>query len=166
MGENADTQAQQPPSSPGPQHERLGVFVGKWKSDGPTYAEGQSNETLKASTVRMRSDDTFEWLPGGFFLVHHWDGMVGKQPFRGLEIIGYDESSRSYSSRFFDDQGNCPVYRITEHDGVWTYTGDRQCATFTFDSTGDSMTIHWDWSLDGVDWKPVCDLKAVKILKA
>ena len=29
--------------------------------------------------MRSTSPDTFEWLHGGFFLVHRWDAMFGDQ---------------------------------------------------------------------------------------
>ena len=163
MKETTDTQAPAQPTTPGPEHDRLEVFAGTWKTVGPSYTEGQSNQTLRASTVPMALMDTYEWLPGGFFLVHRWDGTVGEQAFQGLEVIGYDAASRSYSSWFFDNNGNCPVYRVTEQDGIWTYTGDRQRATYVVGDGGDAMTVHWEWSRDGANWHPLCDLKSVKV---
>ena len=65
----------------------------------------------------MITTEVFAWMPGGFFLLHDWDGTVAGQPFRGHEVLGFDEESGAYSSRFFDDQGNCPVYQVTEANG-------------------------------------------------
>jgi hypothetical protein len=37
--------------------------------------------------------DTYEWLPGGFFLLHRVDGLMGDEPVQAVEIIGYEASS-------------------------------------------------------------------------
>jgi hypothetical protein len=158
--------AKNPPpdtSLPTMEHERLDVFVGSWKTEGPSYAEGTSNESLQTSTVPMRTTESFEWLPGGYFLLHRWDGTVGDQPFQGLEILGYDAERGEYVSRFFDNNGNHPTYRVSERDGVWTYTGDRQRGRQKLHANGTAMKVHWDWSRDGKDWRPLCDLTSVKV---
>ena len=97
------------PSTPSAEHKRLDVFVGKWDVEGQSYAEGQSNESLQVSSVKMKFVQTCEWLPGGFFLVNRWDGRVGEAEFNGMEVIGYDAGSREYSSRFFDNAGNAQL---------------------------------------------------------
>lgn len=66
------------------------------------------------------------------------------------------------SPGFFDNGGNHPVYRVTEHDRVWIYTGEFQRATHTVSEDGKSMKVHWDWSKDGQNWNSLCDLKGAK----
>ena len=79
------------------------------------------------------------------------------------EIIGYDASSQTYCSRFFDNAGNAPTYQVTFHDNVWTYIGELQRATFEFIDNGKTMKTHWDWrKTDGENWLPLCDLTASK----
>lgn len=157
-------QSQSPaPRTPSAEHKRLGVFVGKWDVEGQSYAEGQSNESLQVSSVKMKFVETCEWQPGGFFLVNRWDGLVGDAEFNGMEVLGYDTESRSYVSRFFDNAGNAPTYQVTVSDKVWTYTGEAQCATFGFSDDGNTLTIHWDWKKNGgAKWLPLCDLTASK----
>jgi Protein of unknown function (DUF1579) len=124
--------------TPSAEHKQLGVWVGKWN------AEGHSNESWQVSSVKMTSVETFEWLLDGFFLVHRWDGHVGDAAFKGMEVIGYDASSQTYCSRFFDNAGNAPTYQVTVRDNVWTYIGELQRATFEFSDNGNTMTTHWD----------------------
>ena len=155
----------QPPKSfePSAETKRLHMFVGKWNVEGKSYAEGSSNENLQVSSVEMKFVQTCEWLSGGFFLVNRWDGHVGKSEFNGMEIIGYDFASQTYSSRFFDNAGNAPAYQITVCENVWTYSGELQRATFEFSDDGNTMTTHWDCKkTEGENWLPLCDLTASK----
>jgi hypothetical protein len=159
-----ETKTPDPLPKPRPEHERLGVWVGKWNTEGQSYAEGHSNENLQVSSVKMTSVETFEWLLDGFFLVHHWDGRVGGAEFKGMEVIGYDASSQTYTSRFFDNAGNAPTYQVTVRNNVWTYIGELQRATFEFSDDGNTMTTHWDWkNPDDENWSPLCDLTVTKV---
>jgi hypothetical protein len=156
----------QSPEMPTPsvEHKQLGVWVGKWNTEGQSYAEGHSNESLKVSSVKMTSVETFKLLLDGFFLVHHWDGHVGDAEFKGMEVIGYDASSQTYCSRFFDNSGNAPTYQVSVRDNVWTYIGELQRATFEFSDDGNTMTTHGDWKKsDEENWLPLCDLKVTKV---
>jgi len=99
------------------EQKQLGVWVGKWNTEGQSYAEVNSKESLKVSSVKMTSVETFELLLDGFFLVHHWDGHVGDAEFKGMEVIGYDASSQNYCSRFFDNSGNVNPKYLTNKIG-------------------------------------------------
>jgi hypothetical protein len=97
----------------------------------------------------MVTIDTFHWMPGGHFLMHEGEGTVGDQPIRGLDILGRGAVPRAYISWFFDNGGNHPLCRVTEHDRVWTCTGEFQRAIHTVSEDGKPMKVHWDWSKDG-----------------
>ena len=106
--------ADQPqPPQPAAAYRRLNVFIGKWRATGASYADGQQADDPLASAVPWTSDETYEWLPGGFFLLHRFDAMAGKRVFKGTEIIGFEEARGGYFSRFFDNAGNHPEYLIT-----------------------------------------------------
>ena len=51
---------------------RLEVFVGKWNVD------GQARASPYAPAGKLTSVDTWAWMPGGFFMTHHWDSKQGK----------------------------------------------------------------------------------------
>lgn len=65
------------PPKIGEAHERLEVFVGKWHTKGTSFSEGQTPDNPRASGVPWTSDEHYEWLPGGFFLLHQWDALAG-----------------------------------------------------------------------------------------
>lgn len=50
--------------------ERLQPFIGKWKTEGTV-------QMPTGSEVRLDAVDTYEWLPGGYFLIHHVNGFNG-----------------------------------------------------------------------------------------
>ena len=158
------TKKQLPKSSePSAEHKHLDMFVGKWKVEGKSYAEGRSNENLQVSSIDMKFSQTGEWLSGGFFLLKRWDGHVGDSEFNGMEVISYDFASQTYLSRFFDNAGNAPTYQVTVRENVWTYNGEFQRATFEFSDDGNTVKTHWDWKkTDGENWLPLCDLIASK----
>ncbi|WP_310410485.1 DUF1579 family protein, partial [Chamaesiphon sp. OTE_8_metabat_110] len=83
-------QFQEQQIAPGAEHQLLNIFVGKWHTEGLSYGSGQSYENPYDSSVRWIGEESYEWLPGGFFLVHHFDGQVGDSPINGMEFIGYD----------------------------------------------------------------------------
>ena len=62
---------QQPSRQAGPEHERLRVFLGTWRTEGQTVPDGAT------PALPIRSSDEYESMPGGFFVVHRWDGHVG-----------------------------------------------------------------------------------------
>src|SRR5688572_27509790 len=92
---------------PGPDHERLSVFVGAWSTKGQTAAaEG-------APAVQIQSSDEYDWLPGGFFVVHRWNGTVREAGVHGIEIIGFDAANGRYRTHFFDNDGNAGSEELT-----------------------------------------------------
>ncbi|HEY6106384.1 MAG TPA: DUF1579 family protein, partial [Anaeromyxobacteraceae bacterium] len=75
---------------PGPEHERLGYFVGKWKGEG-TIAENPFMPTGKFSAT-----DTCEWFEGKFAVVCKSQGKGPSGPTRGLGIMGYSAAEKVY----------------------------------------------------------------------
>ena len=154
-------QAQTP--QPTAAHRRLDIFVGKWRATGDSYADGQEADDPLASAVRWTSDETYEWLPGGFFLLHRFDAMAGKRVFKGTEIIGFEEARGGYFSRFFDNAGNHPEYLITVQANVWTFSEPATRATVTESDDGQRMTFKWEWRNGGSNWLALCDRVAQRV---
>jgi hypothetical protein len=140
----------------GPEHERLNVFVGRWRSEGRTEA------APPAASEIMTHQHTYEWLPGGFHVFHRWEGHIGDQESKGIEVIGYDPSSETYEVHFFDGDGWARIYRARVHERAWTFSGTRERCSIMFAEDGHTMRIHWDRSPDGGTWRPLCDIKAIR----
>lgn len=78
---------------------RLEFLVGTWRSEG----------TLEGPAGTVSGTETFAWLPGGFFLVHHWAGTfdVGAATVvdAGYEFFDFDPVGCAFRTHFFSSLG-------------------------------------------------------------
>jgi hypothetical protein len=136
------------------EHERLAALVGTWQT------EGWTRETPGQPAARIDATDTYEWLPGGFGLLHRVDARVGDQRVEGAEIIGYDPARGSYVTQYFGTDGPAAYEaRLTEQQGdlVWTMRSEADRFTGTFSADGGTITGHWE-QLRGSVWEPWMDI--------
>jgi len=128
-------QEAQPIQTPDPALKRLEKLVGRWNLKGRTLDSKKDNIT---------GWNTFEWLPGGFFLKSF--GQIDFKGFvvKGLEIIAYDPKKKTFPSTVYsnlsadvlayewDVQGNSVI-----HSGLgWKYAG-------TLSEDGNTLTGSW-----------------------
>lgn len=150
------TQDSQKLTQPGSEHKLLNIFVGKWNT------EGQIKSTSSSPASRLTAVDTYEWLPGGFFLIHYVDGRMGDEEVKTMEIIGYDISSQAYFTHSFDNQGNTGVYQANLHERTWTIKGESERFTGEFSNDGNTLKGNWELSRDGYNWQSWMDIKLTK----
>ena len=144
---------------PSAAHKRLEAFIGTWHAEGTSYGGGaQDAADPRATGVPWISDESYEWLPGGFFVLHRW----AAQSFKGAEIMGYDESEGGYFTRMFDNAGHHPEYRANVDGNVWSFTKAQSRATVTVKEGGNEMTFNWEWKNGGRKWLPLCDRVAMR----
>jgi hypothetical protein len=146
-------------------HERLQVFVGKWHAEGTSYAAGQVKENPRGATEKWHSDETFEWLPGQFFVLQRWDAMTGTNAFQGTAIINWDDASQHYLTRSYENHGFVRDYVTRVEGEIWTFTGDGERARVEFIDGGNTQAIAWEWRQPGEDWLPLCDRVAKRATK-
>lgn len=82
------------------QRSNLEAFIGKWRTSGEVVA------TATTSPIEIKGHDTYQWLAGGFFVIHKVDVLMGNDHEESLEIIGYDKVTDTYPMHFFDNRGN------------------------------------------------------------
>lgn len=132
--------------------EQLAPFVGRWRSYGRTVA------TPTASAVEIEGTDVYEWFPGGKFLVHHVDVVMGGVPVRVIEVIGDPDPAvgGALRMRSFDNDGGFAEMRATvDADGVWTLTdGVASRSTVVFGPDGQTMTARWERATHEGTWEP------------
>lgn len=138
--------------------QRLELLIGSWQTDGATIAQGDT------PSVSIHSSDIYEWLPGGHFVVHRWDGNVGDAEVHGLEVIGVDAQSGMFRTHFFDNEGNSGSESLTVHGNTWTWLGRQamgaawhRCTSVVSDD-GRTMTARHEQSSDGKTWTPWMDV--------
>ena len=120
------------------------------------------NSDPRAAGVPWTSDESYQWLPGSFFVMHRWNAQMGKHDFKGAEIMGYDEAEGGYFTRMFDNAGHHPDYAASVDGDVWSFTEAQTRATVTVQDGGDKMTFNWEWKNGGRKWLPLCDRVAVR----
>lgn len=124
-------------SQPHPTLKSLDRLVGSWQASDPTGANGISGKT------------TFEWLPGGFFLVQRIEFGDTK----GVEMIGYDKESGSIKSQFFGASELILKYTYKIEGDTLTVSIDMPQAkgqyAARFSPDGKSLTGRWDWIENG-----------------
>ena len=138
MSASNSGQALQPPSGPGAEHKLLDVFIGKWINQGHTVASAD------APSVPILTSDVYEWVPGGFFVLHTAYGRIGNVDVGGVEIISYDAASQTYRSHFFDSQGTISTDELTIQGDSCTWTG-------AMPSGVDRFLVSYGWDHDRGD---------------
>jgi hypothetical protein len=156
MTERNGTKAPQQSPKPDPALKRLDAFVGKWNT------EGQIKESPFGPAGKIIGTDTYEWLTGGFFLIHRVDVRMGDQTNESIEMIGYDALSNTYPMHSFDSQGNFIQMQARVTGDTWTFTGEAMRFTGVFSKDGNSISGKWEYKSDDSDWHHWMDVKLMK----
>lgn len=145
------------PAEPGPEVKRLEVFIGRWINEGYVVQEDGTPGS------RIVTSDVYEWVPGGFFVMHPAYGRIGDVGVGGVEIIGYDPASRKYRSHFFDSRGNSSVSELTFDGEYWIFEGAGTRTTSVFSEDGKTQTAHHQRRGDNGGWVPSMEVVLTKI---
>ena len=156
--------AQTAAPKPGPEHQKLNIWVGDWTSEGESQATplGPARKYVGKATVRP--------ILNGFFV--EWRGQSGDSSWN--EVDGYDALNKTYFWTGFSDDGsfNSVTYTIDGTKVKYSGTlilGDKQYrirGTMEFGSDFMSCVDKQEVSADGRTWMPNFQLKMVKIKKS
>jgi len=134
---------------PAPQLKKLKFLIGNW------HTRGEILPAKDIPPVKIMGMDSYEWISGGFFILHRADVMMGSERTEVIEIIGYDESRKSYFMRSFDSHGETPLmYAEVLKPGVLSITDKKIRSVLTAQKNGRSMAAKWEISENGKIWKP------------
>jgi Protein of unknown function (DUF1579) len=129
------------PQMPGPDPalRKLDRFVGTWVMKGRTLDSDVENITART---------TFEWLPGGHFLLQRFSADFVGMNIQSHEVIGFDPATGTFPSTVYSNLAPMPLpYR-------WAVDGD--ALTITAEALG--ATFHGRWNDDGTafsgGWRP------------
>jgi hypothetical protein len=153
------------PSAPSaaPEFRRMEPFIGTWLLEGEQYA------TDLGGAAKVEALETFEWLTGGHFVVHRFEGRVGDDPAACVEVIGYDEARGEYPVRTFYNDGRQNEWILRETGDSWTLAGEwvgpegvtRVRCSIELGDGGHSRTGIWQYEKDG-GWITFWDVRATK----
>jgi hypothetical protein len=103
---------------------------------------------------------SFEWMPGGWFLVERWEIPVPEFP-DGTAVIGWDPRREVLLQHYFDSRGVARVYEMHIDGRAWTLTRTEpdfspldfaQRFVGEFSDNGRTITGRWDAREPGKDW--------------
>jgi len=152
----AALRAQAPAAAPkpGPEHQKLAYFAGRWNDvgnmkPGPMGPGGQ-----------MTSTSTCEWFAGGFSIVCRSDGKSPTGEMHGLGILGYSTERKRYTYYGVDNSGMGGDLSYGDLTGdTWTWEGESLMGGkpvkghYTIKQVSpDSYTWKWEMSVGGGPW--------------
>ena len=114
--------AQQAPPmpKPGPEHQRLSYFVGKWTS------EGEMKPGPMGPGGKLTTSDSCEWFEGRFAVVCRSEGKTPMGPMKNMGLMSYSTEEKIYTYYGIDNSGMTMtnVARGTVKGNTWTYTDE------------------------------------------
>jgi hypothetical protein len=158
------TVAQEAPQ-PGPEHEKLGFFVGKWTSEGELKENAMGMPPGKFS-----GKDECEWFEGKFSVVckNEGDGPMGHN--KGIGIMSYSATEGVYTYYGTDSMGMTmtSVPRGKVDGKTWVYDDESKMGDKTIknrytivETSPDSYTFKWE--VQGPDgWTTVMEGKSAR----
>jgi len=153
------------PPKPGPEHAKLGYFVGKWA------AEGEMKASPFGPGGKTSSSDTCEWFEGKFAVVCNYNGSGPMGPMKGIGILGYSPEEKAYTYYGVDSSvmTMTSVPKGTKDGGTWTYLDESKMGGQTMKSryvieelSADSYTFKWEVEGEGGAWTTVMEGKSTK----
>jgi hypothetical protein len=158
--------AQEPgaPPQPGPEHKRLGVFVGTWKD------EAEMKPGPLGSGGKLSLTETCEWFTGGFSLVCHTDTTGFMGDLKTLTVLTYDLEEKVYRLYEFNSVGWKNTAKGTVDGDTWTFNGESKMgdkliktrSTIKMPSP-DSALMRSEVSIEGGPMSLLMELKGTRV---
>ena len=150
---------------PGPEHQKLGFFLGTWKG------EGEIKPSPFMPGGKFTSTESCEWFEGGFAIVCHSESSGPTGPMKGLALMGYSMEEQAYVY-YGIDSGPMIMASVphgTLEDGAWTFTdksvveGKEIESRFTMKETSEtSYEFSWEMLQEDGSWAKIMEGKATK----
>ena len=140
-----------------PELELLNFLIGKWNSVGTIQTDNSE------PPVKIKGTDIYEWVLGGFHILHKVDVMMGNERTEVIEIIGYDNSDKTYTLRSFDNYGTfTTMLAEIDSNGQMNISGENMRSTLTVSKSGHQMTAVWEKTEDKKKWLPWIEMNFTK----
>ncbi|AOM78498.1 DUF1579 family protein [Pedobacter steynii] len=146
-----------PITKPGIMQQRLNVLAGKWNTTGHTIANTDQ------PSLECVATDIYEWLPGGFFLMHRVDARLGEDRLQFTEIIGYDALEKSFFIQTYDHKGKTERSRMNLNHGILEIKGANERFSGTINTQGNIISGSWERLIADSTWQPYMEIKLTKV---
>lgn len=137
-------------------HSNLSKFVGTW------HTEGQIVPTANHAAIDIKGTDTYEWLPGEFFLLHKIDVHMGDDHSQGIEIIGFAEALNHYTMQHYNSKGDSGQMTATFMDDTWIFKGESLLFRGGFSENDTVFSGIWEQLNQEKVWAPYMHIKLVR----
>lgn len=137
-------------------HNHLDKFVGKWNTEGLVLP------TATSAGIEVKGTDTYEWLPGGFFLLHKVDVNIGDDKVQTFEVIGLDRGANHYTMQHYDNKGNSGSMTATLADALWIFKGESLLFKGGFSEEDTVFSGVWEQLNKEKVWTPYMNIKLTK----
>ena len=134
-------------------HNHLDKFVGKWNTEGLVLP------TATSAGIEVKGTDTYEWLPGGFFLLHKVDVSIGDDKVQTLEVIGFDKDANHYTMQHYDNKGNSGPMTATLMDDLWIFKGESLLFKGGFSEEDTIFSGVWEQLNNEKIWTPYMNIR-------
>lgn len=142
-----------------PELAHLNSFVGIWETT------GELKESPDGQPVKFKASDTYEWLPGGYFMFHRFDADMPEGKVIGIEVMGYSQKNNAYFLHAFDSQGHAEIMEGQFEMDSWTFVGASTLFTGGFREEGRVFTGLWERRTDEcADWQPWMEVTLNKVV--
>ena len=155
-----------PPQKPGPEHQRLGFFVGKWK------VEGEIKPGPMGPGGKISGTDSCEWFDGRFTVICRSGSQGPSGPSKSIGLLGYSPEDKAYTYYGVD---NSSMTMSTVPKGhvegkTWTYTdestmgGQKVRSRVTIqEESATAYTFRMEFEGPDGKWMPVMSSRNTKV---
>jgi hypothetical protein len=100
----------------------LEPFVGRW------HCEGRQLASPFGPDGPVSADESYEWLDGHRFLVHHFAGTIADHPAACVEILGPRDGRAGLAAHTFYDNGVQNLWDVERDGDAWVLRGSWEAA--------------------------------------
>ena len=152
------------PLRPGPEYQKLGIWVGNW-----TY-EGETKTTPLGPAGKVTGKHSVRPILGGFFVEFRGEEKALAGLTEWVEIDGYDPVTKLFTWNSFDSGGGFQTVTYTIEGTTVSYSGTqvvggkhaKMRGTAVFAPDFNSNVQKTEVSVDGKTWLPSFEGKATK----
>jgi hypothetical protein len=164
---NSESQAAPQAGNPRAEQRRLEILVGTWKTVGTQY------ETELGPSAKVEAIETYEWLKGGMFLVHRFEGHLDTNEMACIEMIEADPSAEGrYRLHTYYNDGRSNDWKMDALGSNWVLSGHWQNGrqslqvrcTLSFEDNGHKRLGKWECSLDGSRWQTFWEVTSTRLV--
>jgi uncharacterized protein DUF1579 len=148
---------------PGPEHKKLGYFIGNWSMD------GDMKPGPMGPGGKMTGSENCSWFDGRYAVVCKDSGTGPMGPMKGMGVITYDREDKMYEYFGIDSTGMSEKAEGKYENDSYVYTNEGKMngksykGRYTMSNMKpDSYDFKYEMSEDGNTWNTVMEGKNTK----